>query len=201
MTTTGSQSPPSGPRSSATPSYTWGARRRLSSTSRSQFRCLAARVRRSTNSKATGFFHAIRRGADGKLKLAPYSEEYKEYLVPAAKLLREALGATRVVGVRDDDERGATQRCEMRPIMLSHWQRVDEDVAAGPDPGHAAKIDVALLVEARPTQEIRTVQGFHAASREIMQHAKRDATRSTASFELPALVGRFVQRSRGSFLL
>ena len=64
-----------------------------------------------------------------------------------AKLLREPLGATRVVGVRDDDECGATERCEMRPIMLSHWQRVDEDVAAGSDPGHAAKVDVALLVE------------------------------------------------------
>ena len=76
----------------------------------------------------------------------------------SAKLLREALCATRVVGVRDDDEHGATQRREMRAIMLAHWQRVDEDVAFGSDPGHAAKVDVAALVEARPTMKVRTVQ-------------------------------------------
>jgi hypothetical protein len=40
--------------------------------------------------RATGYFHVIRRGADGKLKTVSYSEEYREYLEPAAKLLREA---------------------------------------------------------------------------------------------------------------
>jgi hypothetical protein len=44
--------------------------------------------------KATGFFYVIRRGADGKLKTVPYSEEYKEFLEPAAKLLREAADLT-----------------------------------------------------------------------------------------------------------
>jgi Peptidase family M49 len=44
--------------------------------------------------KATGFFHLIRRGADKKLTLVPYSVAYKEYLAPAAALLREAAALT-----------------------------------------------------------------------------------------------------------
>jgi len=40
--------------------------------------------------KATGYFYTIRRDASGKLKTVPYSEEYREFLDPAAKLLREA---------------------------------------------------------------------------------------------------------------
>src|SRR5215204_1479837 len=44
--------------------------------------------------KATGFFWLIRRGADRKLTIVPYSEAYKEYLAPAAALLREAAALT-----------------------------------------------------------------------------------------------------------
>src|SRR2546426_9051137 len=44
--------------------------------------------------KATGYFYAIRRDANGKLKPVPYSEEYREFLEPAAKLLREAADLT-----------------------------------------------------------------------------------------------------------
>ena len=44
--------------------------------------------------RATGFFTVIRRGADGKLKIVPYHEEYREFLEPAAKLLREAAELT-----------------------------------------------------------------------------------------------------------
>jgi len=44
--------------------------------------------------KATGFFHLIRRGPDKKLTIIPYSEAYKEYLGPAAVLLREAAALT-----------------------------------------------------------------------------------------------------------
>ncbi|MGH9966244.1 MAG: dipeptidyl-peptidase 3 family protein [Pyrinomonadaceae bacterium] len=44
--------------------------------------------------KATGFFYLIRRGSDGKLKTVPYSEAYAEFLVPAAKELREAAALT-----------------------------------------------------------------------------------------------------------
>ena len=51
--------------------------------------------------KATGFFYAIRRGADGKLKAVPYSQEYREFLVPAAKLLREAAALTDNATLKD----------------------------------------------------------------------------------------------------
>jgi peptidase M49-like protein len=44
--------------------------------------------------KATGYFYTIRRDANGKLKTVPYSEEYREILEPAAKLLREAAALT-----------------------------------------------------------------------------------------------------------
>jgi peptidase M49-like protein len=44
--------------------------------------------------KATGFFYLIRRDADGKLKTVPYSEEYRAFLEPAAKFLREAGAVT-----------------------------------------------------------------------------------------------------------
>jgi hypothetical protein len=44
--------------------------------------------------KATGFFWLIRRDANGKLMTVPYSKAYAEFLVPAAKLLREAAALT-----------------------------------------------------------------------------------------------------------
>src|SRR5258707_10046595 len=44
--------------------------------------------------QAEGFFTVVRRGRDKKLKLAPYSEEYKDDLDKADKLLREAAALT-----------------------------------------------------------------------------------------------------------
>ena len=44
--------------------------------------------------KATGFFYLIRRDGNGKLMTVPYSQAFKEYLDPAAKLLREAAALT-----------------------------------------------------------------------------------------------------------
>jgi Peptidase family M49 len=44
--------------------------------------------------EATGFFTVIRRDANGKLKLVPYSEEYKADLDKAGALLREAAALT-----------------------------------------------------------------------------------------------------------
>lgn len=51
--------------------------------------------------KATGYFYIIRRDANGKLKTVPYSEEYREFLDPAAKLLREAAALTSNQTLRD----------------------------------------------------------------------------------------------------
>jgi hypothetical protein len=51
--------------------------------------------------KATGYSYSIRRDANGKLKTVPYSEEYREFLNPAAKLLREAAALTSNPTLRD----------------------------------------------------------------------------------------------------
>jgi hypothetical protein len=51
--------------------------------------------------KATGFFYAVRRDNAGKLKLVPYSQEYGEFLRPAAKLLREAADLTTNATLKD----------------------------------------------------------------------------------------------------
>ncbi len=51
--------------------------------------------------KATGYFYTIRRDANGKLKTVPYSEEYREFLEPAAKFLREAAALTTNATLRD----------------------------------------------------------------------------------------------------
>src|SRR6266404_3389167 len=50
---------------------------------------------------ATGYFYIIRRDANSKLKTVPYSEEYREFLEPAAKLLREAAVLTTNATLRD----------------------------------------------------------------------------------------------------
>ena len=57
--------------------------------------------RRAEKEKATGYFYAIRRDASGKLTVVPYSEEYREFLDPAAKLLREAAALTTNATLRD----------------------------------------------------------------------------------------------------
>jgi Peptidase family M49 len=51
--------------------------------------------------KATGFFWLIRRGADRKLTIVPYSQAYREYLEPAARLLREAASLTTNATLKD----------------------------------------------------------------------------------------------------
>ena len=44
--------------------------------------------------RAKGFFHVIRRAEGGGLRAVPYSEAYREFLEPAAALLREAATLT-----------------------------------------------------------------------------------------------------------
>ena len=51
--------------------------------------------------KATGFFYVIRRDRDRKLMTVPYSQAYREYLEPAAKLLHEAAALTTNVTLKN----------------------------------------------------------------------------------------------------
>lgn len=61
---------------------------------RDEFNAWVATLSEADKQKATGFFYVIRRGSDGKLMMVPYSVAYKEYLEPAAKLLKEAAALT-----------------------------------------------------------------------------------------------------------
>jgi hypothetical protein len=59
-----------------------------------QFNSWSATLPEPDKLQATGFFTVIRRGSDSKLKIVPYHEEYREFLEPAAKLLKEAAELT-----------------------------------------------------------------------------------------------------------
>jgi hypothetical protein len=59
-----------------------------------EFTTWVATLPQSEQAKATGFFYTIRRNSDGKLLPVPYSEEYKDLLIPAAQLLRDAASLT-----------------------------------------------------------------------------------------------------------
>jgi Peptidase family M49 len=58
--------------------------------------------------KATGYFYVIRRDANGKLKTVPYSQEYREFLEPAMKLLQEAAALTTNQTLKDFLNKRAT---------------------------------------------------------------------------------------------
>ena len=66
-----------------------------------EFEAWVATLPAAEKQKATGFFHAVRRDAAGKLRLVPYSQEYREFLAPAAALLREAANLTTNATLRD----------------------------------------------------------------------------------------------------
>jgi hypothetical protein len=62
--------------------------------SRDEFEAWIKSLSGPDREKATGYFHVIRRGPDGKLKSVAYSEEYRQFLEPASKLLKEAAALT-----------------------------------------------------------------------------------------------------------
>src|SRR5215470_14465366 len=59
-----------------------------------EFNAWAASVPEAERERATGYFDLIRRGPDGKLRTVSYSQEYREFLEPAARLLGEAAALT-----------------------------------------------------------------------------------------------------------
>jgi hypothetical protein len=63
-------------------------------TTKDEFNTWVSSLSEPDKKRATGFFTVIRRDPDGKLKIVPYHEEYREFLEPAAKLLREAADLT-----------------------------------------------------------------------------------------------------------
>ena len=85
--------------------------------------------------KATGYFYVIRRDANGKLMAVPYSEEYREFLEPAAKLLREAAALTTNATLKNFlEKRAAAFRSNDYYDSDVAWMELDApiDVTIGP---------------------------------------------------------------------
>ncbi len=61
---------------------------------KSEFESWLKSLPKDQQKQATGFFTVIRRDADHKLKIVPYSQEYKDELTRSAALLREAAALT-----------------------------------------------------------------------------------------------------------
>jgi len=59
-----------------------------------EFTSWLATLPEAEQTRATGFFTTIRRDGNGALTIIPYNEEYKDLLVPAAQLLRDAAALT-----------------------------------------------------------------------------------------------------------
>ena len=66
-----------------------------------EFNAWAESLSPAEKEKATGYFYTIRRDSNRKLMTVPYSQEYREFLDPAAKLLREAAALTTNATLRD----------------------------------------------------------------------------------------------------
>ncbi len=69
--------------------------------SKEEFNSWLAGLPDNEKEKATGYFYTIRRDANGKLMTVPYSDEYREFLDPAATLLREAGALTTNASLKD----------------------------------------------------------------------------------------------------
>ncbi len=61
---------------------------------REEFESWVKTLSKSDREQAEGFFTVIRRDAGGRLKTVPYSDEYKNDLAKAARLMEEAAGLT-----------------------------------------------------------------------------------------------------------
>ena len=59
-----------------------------------EFNAWSSGLSAAEKERATGYFFVIRRDSTGGLQSVSYSEEYREFLEPAAKLLREAAQLT-----------------------------------------------------------------------------------------------------------
>jgi hypothetical protein len=66
-----------------------------------EFNAWAKTLSEADRKSAEGFFTVIRRDAGGKLKSVPYSQEYGQFLAPAAKLLQEAADLTTNATLKD----------------------------------------------------------------------------------------------------
>ena len=69
--------------------------------SKDEFTAWVQTLAEADRKQAEGFFTVIRRDANRKLKSVPYSQEYGQFLAPAAQLLRDAAGLTSNATLKD----------------------------------------------------------------------------------------------------
>jgi hypothetical protein len=133
--------------------------------------------------RATGFFYTIRRDASGKLKTVPYSEEYREFLKPAAQLLQLAAGATSNQSLRSFLLSRA-QAFETNDYYESdvYWMDLDSpiDVTIGPyetyeDGLFSYKAAFEAYVNLRDEAETAKLRKFSQYLQELEDHLPIDA--------------------------
>lgn len=132
--------------------------------------------------KATGYFYTIRRDANGKLKAVPYSEEYREFLEPAAKLLREAATLTSNATLKDFlNKRAAAFLSNNYYESDLAWMDLDSpiDLTMGPyetyeDELFGYKAAFEAYVTLRDDAETAKLKKFSAYLQELEDHLPID---------------------------
>jgi hypothetical protein len=132
--------------------------------------------------KATGFFYVIRRGADRKLTSVPYNEAYRDYLEPAAKLLREAATLTSNDTLRNFlNKRAAAFASNDYYDSDVAWMDLDSpiDVTIGPyetyeDELFSYKAAFEAYVNLRDDAETAKLAKFSAHLQELEDHLPMD---------------------------
>jgi hypothetical protein len=148
-----------------------------------EFNAWLATLSPEEKEKATGYFYVIRRDANGKLKSVPYSEEYREFLEPAAKLLREAAALTTNNTLRDFlNKRAAAFASNDYYDSDVAWMDLDApiDVTIGPyetyeDELFGYKAGFEAYVTLRDAAESAKLVKFSQYLQEIEDHLPIDA--------------------------
>lgn len=148
-----------------------------------EFNAWLATLSPDEKEKATGYFYVIRRDANGKLKSVPYSEEYREFLEPAAKILREAAALTTNNTLRDFlNKRAAAFASNDYYESDVAWMDLDApiDVTIGPyetyeDELFGYKAGFEAYVTLRDAAESAKLVKFSQYLQEIEDHLPIDA--------------------------
>ena len=132
--------------------------------------------------KATGYFYTIRHDMSGGLRSVPYSEEYREFLEPAAKLLREAAALTTNATLRDFlNKRAAAFASNDYYDSDVAWMDLDSpiDVTIGPyetyeDELFGYKAAFEAYVTLRDDAETAKLKRFSSYLQELEDHLPLD---------------------------
>jgi hypothetical protein len=133
--------------------------------------------------KANGFFWVIRRNAAGKLHTVPYSDEYRDLLIPCADTLREAAALTTNASLRDFLNKRADAFISNNYYDSDvAWMDLDSpiDVTFGPyetysDGLYGAKAAFESYVTLRDDAETDKLTKFGQYLQELEDHLPLDA--------------------------